>query len=101
MSCYFQMECRRWAPTCDVAGLSGLLLVILLDVGLTGWTWSTGTCRDAGTSQVAPELIRENGKLTASKDCGIRNTGTSPASGYDTEQPKPDGSTVYGREVTP
>ena len=48
MSYYFQMECRRWAPTCDVAGFSGLLLVILMDVGLTGWTWSTGICRDAG-----------------------------------------------------
>jgi hypothetical protein len=46
------MECRRWAPTCDVAGLSGLLLVILMDVGLTGWTWSTGICRDAGMSKV-------------------------------------------------
>ena len=32
----------------DMAGLSGLLLVILMDVGLTGWTWSTGICRDAG-----------------------------------------------------
>ena len=25
-----------------MAGFTGLSLVILLDVGLTGWTWSTG-----------------------------------------------------------
>ena len=66
MSYYFQMECRRWAPTCDVAGLSGLLLVILMDVGLTGWTWSTGICRDAGMSQ-ALEKCTKIGNLTASR----------------------------------
>ena len=26
-------------------------MVILMDDGLTGWTWSTGICRDAGMSQ--------------------------------------------------
>lgn len=42
MSYYFQMECRRWAPTCRCGWSSGFLLVILMDVGLTGWAWSTG-----------------------------------------------------------
>jgi hypothetical protein len=67
MSCYFQMECRRWAPTCDVAGLSGLLLVILMDVGLTGWTWSTGICRDAGMSKDARKITRKIKFLTTSR----------------------------------
>src|SRR3954452_13172036 len=67
MSCYFQMECRRWAPTCDVAGLSGLLLVILMDAGLTGWTWSTGICRDAGMSKVLEKITRKIQCLTTSR----------------------------------
>ena len=66
MSYYFQMECRRWAPTCDVAGLSGLLLVILLDVGLTGWTWSTGICRDAGMFYLLEDYWK-TGHLTVSR----------------------------------
>jgi hypothetical protein len=29
MSYYFQTECRRWAQSCDVAGVSGLSLWFL------------------------------------------------------------------------
>lgn len=50
MSYFFRMECRRWAPLCDAAGSTGLpcFWLFLLDAGLTGWTWSTVFCRDAG-----------------------------------------------------
>ena len=49
ISYYFQMECRRWAPLCDAASSTGLpFWFFLLDAGLTGWAWSTGSCRDAG-----------------------------------------------------
>jgi hypothetical protein len=66
MSYYFQMECRRWAPTCDMAGLFGPFLVILMDVGLTGWTWSTGICRDAGMFYLLTSHWKI-GHLTASR----------------------------------
>ena len=48
MSYCFQMECRRWAPLCDLAGFTGLPClaflspVALLDVGLTVWTLVLG-----------------------------------------------------------
>jgi hypothetical protein len=32
----------------------------LLDVGLTGWTWSTGLCRDAGKSTALFDLWGQN-----------------------------------------
>lgn len=45
MFCFFRMECRRWAPTCSVAGfflLFWLSLVTCMDcwvdgMGLTAW----------------------------------------------------------------
>lgn len=39
-----------------------LVVFFLLDVGLTGWTWSTGLCRDAGKSQ--PFLSGDRSYLT-------------------------------------
>lgn len=55
MFCFFRMECRRWAPMCRewlVLFSTSLIfrgfLVLAWTVGLTGWAWLSGYCRDAG-----------------------------------------------------
>jgi hypothetical protein len=48
MSYFFRMECRRWAPLCDVAGFSGLSLVIFVGRWIDGLDLVHGFCRDAG-----------------------------------------------------
>jgi hypothetical protein len=69
-------------------------LVILMDVGLTGWVWPLGYCRAAGEFQ-SRDFRQNDNKLTYPffKDCGIRIEGTSSASCQHAQQPKLDGKT--------
>jgi hypothetical protein len=51
MSCYFRMECRRWAQSCDAAGFTGLSFGFLFGRWVDGLDLVHGFCRDAGMYQ--------------------------------------------------
>ena len=71
-------------------GWSFWLLFWLMDVGLTGRDFVRGFCRDAGRSIRTIKLERSS---NIPQDCGIRNKGSSPASGQHAQQPKSHGPT--------
>lgn len=61
-----------------------------MDVGLTGWDFVRGLCRDAGRLSYTANLELS---FDFVQDCGIRDKGSSPASGQHAQQSEPHGPT--------